>query len=129
MKDWLLFIKLKLLFIYLFSNRIWSAMWLNLLLCYKYQIFAKKKSNLKLEANCNRCLQKQQIFWFINFVPLHIAALSGNLELIQYIVDKTIEKNPTDILGTTLFTLLLIREHFINLTNNEGLTDQIDYSS
>ena len=60
---------------------------------------------------------------------MHIAALSGNLELIQYIVDKTIEKNPTDILGTTLFTLLLIREHFINLTNNEGLTDQIDYSS
>ena len=53
---------------------------------------------------------------------MHIAALSGNLELIQYIADKTIEKNPTDILGTTLFHFAAYKGHFENLTNIEGLT-------
>ena len=53
---------------------------------------------------------------------MHVAALSGNLELIQYIADKTIEKNPTDILGTTLFHFAAYKGHFKNLINNEGLT-------
>ena len=53
---------------------------------------------------------------------MQIAALSGNLELIQCIVDKTIEKNPTDILGTTLFHFAAYKGHFENLTNIEGLT-------
>ena len=57
-----------------------------------------------------------------NFVPLHIAALSGNLEVIQWIVEKTIEKNPTDMLGTTLFHFAAYKGHFENLTNIEGLT-------
>ena len=49
---------------------------------------------------------------------MHIAALSGNLEVIQCIV----EKNPTDMLGTTLFHFAAYKGHFENLINNEGLT-------
>ena len=61
-----------------------------------------------------------------NIVPLHIAVLSGNLEVIQCIVEKTIEKkNPTDVLGTTLFHFAAYKGHFENLINNEGLDSQL----
>ena len=47
--------------------------------------------------------------------------------MIQWIVEKTIEKNPTDMLGTTLFHFAAYKGHFENLINNEGLDSQLQY--
>ena len=54
----------------------------------------------KWAQNLYRSLTGQKV-GKTHLYALHIATLSGNLEVIHCIFYKTIEKNPTDILGTT----------------------------
>ena len=68
------------------------------------------------------------------FAPLHIAVLSGNFELFQYLFDNSNEQNPSDNLGTTPFHCAAYKGHLEicrkylenkidkNLTNNLGWT-------